>query len=178
MFGLSDRFSPSRVFFLSTLAASVCNVFSLIHISSLPLMIYSRLATGFFLAGIYPIGMKIAADWKSEGLGHWLGALVGALVLGTAFPHSLKLIPGFVDPKILLMAISGLCVIGGLLVWRFVPDGPYRKKSSAFTFYALRKIFRIPLFRSPAFGYFGHMWELYTFWAFTPWIIREYASTH
>ena len=28
--------------------------------------------------------------------------------------------------------------------------------------------FRIPAFRASALGYFGHMWELYAFWALTP----------
>ena len=45
-----------------------------------------RFATGVCLAGIYPVGMKIAAGWYAQGLGWALGVLVGALVLGTAFP--------------------------------------------------------------------------------------------
>ena len=49
-----------------------------------------RFFTGFFLAGIYPVGMKIAADYFDKGLGKSLGYLVGALVLGTAFPHLLR----------------------------------------------------------------------------------------
>ena len=36
-----------------------------------------RLATGFCLAGIYPVGMKVAADWYEAGLGKALGWLVG-----------------------------------------------------------------------------------------------------
>lgn len=178
IFGLADKFSPSRIFFLSCLAAGAANLFSLVDISSVELMISTRFAVGFFLAGIYPIGMKIASDWKAEGLGHWLGALVGALVLGTAFPHCLKLIPELVSPGKLLIAISALCGTGGLLLFVVVPDGPYRKKSSSFTFLALQKVFRMPSFRSPAFGYFGHMWELYAFWAFVPWIVGRYAASH
>ena len=49
-----------------------------------------RFMTGFFIAGIYPVGMKIAADWYDKGLGKAMGFLLGALVLGTAFPHLLK----------------------------------------------------------------------------------------
>jgi MFS family permease len=172
--GLPDKFSPSRIFFISSLIAGGMNVLPLINLSSMPLMIFSRLGVGFFLAGIYPIGMKIASDWKAKGLGHWLGALVGALVLGTAFPHSLKLIPQFVDPKVLLITISSLCITGGFLLVFLVPDGPYRRSGSVFTFSGFRNVFRISSFRAPALGYFGHMWELYTFWAFVPWIISVY----
>jgi len=35
-------------------------------------------------------------------------------------------------------------------------------------------LFKISGFRKAAFGYFGHMWELYAFWAFTPLAIRTF----
>ena len=88
--GITDRFSPSRIFLLSSIAASVFNAVMLIDLSSLTLVLCSRFAVGLSLAGIYPVGMKIAADWNEGGLGHWLGALVGALVMGSAFPYALK----------------------------------------------------------------------------------------
>lgn len=49
-----------------------------------------RFFTGFNLAGIYPVGMKIAADHFEKGLGKSLSFLVGALVLGIAFPDLIK----------------------------------------------------------------------------------------
>ena len=42
----------------------------------------------------------------------------------------------------------------------------------------ISKGFKIPNFRSPALGYFGHMWELYTFWAFLPALILSYKNQH
>jgi len=36
-----------------------------------------RFMTGFFLAGIYPVGMKIAADYFQKGLGKSLGWRIG-----------------------------------------------------------------------------------------------------
>jgi MFS family permease len=38
------------------------------------------------------------------------------------------------------------------------------------------QIFRSADFRSAAFGYFGHMWELYTLWAFIPSIVTLYIA--
>ena len=133
-----------------------------------------RFITGFFLAGIYPVGMKIAADWYEKGLGKALGYLVGALVLGTAFPHLLKSNLYSLPWEQVLIFTSSFAVVGGLLIVLFVGDGPYRKPATGFHPSAIFKIFNDADFRAAAFGYFGHMWELYTFWAFTPVILSNY----
>lgn len=174
--GVTDRYSPSKVFLASSLIAAACNALCIFQLSSFEFVLTSRCLTGFFLAGIYPVGMKIASDWNEKGLGHWLGALVGALVLGTAFPHALKLNPQIVEPGVLLMIVSLLAISGGLLIYFFVHDGPYRKPSVRFSFSDIRNVFQFQSFRQPAFGYFGHMWELYAFWAFVPWILGAYQQ--
>jgi MFS family permease len=175
--GLSDRYSPSLVFLISSIAAAVTNAIPLLDISSINLTLFSRLGTGFFLAGVYPVGMKIASDWQKEGLGHWLGALVGALVLGTAFPHALKIIPDFFNPESLILSVSVLSIAGGSGMYLLVKDGPFHKPSKHFSFADVRSVFNVSAFRAPAFGYFGHMWELYAFWAFIPIFLMYYQST-
>ncbi len=175
--GLSDRYSPSLVFFISSIAAALSNAIPILDISSINLTLLSRLGTGFFLAGVYPVGMKIASDWQKHGLGHWLGALVGALVLGTAFPHALKFNPDLFTPESLIFAVSVLSIAGGTGMYLLVKDGPYHKPSTHFSFADVRGVFSVHAFRAPAFGYFGHMWELYAFWAFTPIILLYYQST-
>jgi MFS family permease len=150
----------------------------LIDSSSYPLVLLSRGVVGFFLAGIYPVGMKIAADWSEAGLNKWLAALVGALIIGTAFPHALKLFPLLVDAKHLLIGTSILSVCGGMLLLVLVPDGPYRKQASSFSFSGMRTVFSVSPFRLPALAYFGHMWELYAFWVFVPWICVHYLEAH
>lgn len=174
--GISDRISPSKVFFFSSLLGALSNLFCLPDISSFSLVLTSRLLTGFFLAGIYPIGMKIAADWREQGLGHWLGALVGALVLGTAFPHSLNLFPGLILAETLTIVVSALAALGGVLVLLLISDGPFRKAPLRFSFSDVRLVFKQASFRAPAFGYFGHMWELYAFWAFVPWALSIFKQ--
>ena len=175
--GLSDRMSPSRLFFISCCAGAVFNCIPVISAGSFPLTLVSRFLTGICLGGIYPVGMKIAADWREQGLGDWLGALVGALVLGTALPHALKSVDFISRPPILLPVISLIAFSGGLLLFLFVPDGPFRKPSARFRISDFRQVLRIPDFKAPLLGYFGHMWELYTFWALVPWIINRYLAT-
>jgi len=137
-----------------------------------------RLLTGFFLAGIYPVGMKIAADYYNKGLGKSLGYLVGALVLGTAFPHFIKSIGSQLSWTLIIIATSSLATLGGLIIYFFVPDGPFRKASPTINLSAISEVFKNNSFRSAAFGYFGHMWELYAFWTFTPILLSAFAATY
>lgn len=173
---VADRFSPSNVFFLSTILAAASNVLLVWIARDAAIVITLRFATGFFLAGIYPVGMKIAADWYEKGLGKALGFLVGALVLGTSFPHLLKVGELKLPWQDVLLFTSAFAFAGGLLVKIFVGDGPYRKPGSGFQPAALIHIFKAKKFRQAAFGYFGHMWELYTFWAFLPLLLQLYAD--
>jgi len=137
----------------------------------MPLLYGSRFLTGFFLAGIYPVGMKIAADYYDKDLGKALGYLLGALVLGTAFPHLLKSVLNKFPWEDILMSTSLMSLAGGALVYFLVPDGPFRKRATGFDQSIIHKIFKDKNFRAAAFGYFGHMWELYAFWAFVPVIL-------
>lgn len=165
---IADRFSPSRVFLLSALAGAVVNLGVGTVARDYPSILALRFATGFFLAGIYPVGMKIAADWFEAGLGRALGFLVGALVLGSAFPHLLRSATGDLPWALVLQGTSLLAAAGGVAVGMLVPDGPYRTPSRGFRASAVVQTFRLRDFRAAAFGYFGHMWELYGFWTFVP----------
>tara|TARA_R110002051_G_scaffold130405_4_gene204250 strand:- start:8923 stop:10089 length:1167 start_codon:yes stop_codon:yes gene_type:complete len=165
---IADRFSPSRVFMLCAFLASLSNLFLILPNLSVIGLMLARFSTGFFLAGIYPIGMKIAADYYEKGLGKALGFLVGALVLGTAFPFLLKGSPLANHPDSVIKITSGITAIGGFLLFILVPNGPFRIGSTTLKLAVGPKLFRNTEFRKSAFGYFGHMWELYAFWAFTP----------
>ncbi len=171
LLAIADRFRPSAVYFICSLLAAGSNLLVIFTESESNLLLL-RFLTGFFLAGIYPVGMKIAADWYDKGLGRALGYLVGALVLGTSFPHILK--AGNIDLpwKQLMITISIFAFVGGLAVFAFIPSGPFRQRGSTFKPSAIIKVFKPAPFRAAAFGYFGHMWELYTFWAFIPAMIQ------
>ena len=168
LFQLSDRYSPSQVFLWSSLAAGAVNVALLLIPLQLEWILGSRFLTGFFLGGIYPVGMKIAADYTKGGLGVALGFLVGALVLGTAFPFLIQGLELDVSYQALILVPAGLACLGGLLVGLGIPDGPYRKPNPALNFSLIPQLARNKALQGAAGGYFGHMWEVYTFWAFLP----------
>jgi MFS family permease len=176
IFTVSDRFSPSIVFFAGSILAGLFNLgITIDKIDSTEILLF-RFLTGFFLAGIYPVGMKIAADYYQSGLGKSLGFLVGALVIGTAFPHLLKNFVAEFPWKYVLYSTTTLSVIGGLCVLFLVSDGPFRKSGNKIKLTAFLSGFKNPQFRSVSFGYFGHMWELYTFWAFVPVMLAAYNN--
>ncbi len=99
-------------------------------------------------------------------------------MLGTAFPHLLKSITAQLPWQYVALATSGLAVLGGLAMLLLVPDGPYRRTGQRLQLTTFLSGFRLPRFRAAAFGYFGHMWELYTFWAFLPLMLTTYNSAH
>ena len=177
IFSIADRVTSAKVFFVSSLIAALSNVSIIWFAKSMADLFVIRFLTGFFLAGIYPVGMKIASDWYEKNLGKALGFLVGALVLGTAFPHLLRSSLYALPWRQVLVYTSAFAFTGGLLILLFVGEGPYRKPATRFQFSVILQIFRSADFRAAAFGYFGHMWELYTLWAFIPYIFSFYNSS-
>lgn len=168
LFNFADRFSPSRVFLYSAVAGAFFNLGGIWNGNTLGSLFLFRFMTGFFLAGIYPVGMKIATDYFDRNLSKSLGYLVGALVLGTAFPHLLKSIGHTLSWRYVMVGTSVCSLAGGLGMFFLVPDGPFRKAAQKVDLSAFFSVFKNKQFRSAAFGYFGHMWELYAFWAFVP----------
>jgi predicted MFS family arabinose efflux permease len=175
-FAIADRYSPRKVFLLCSLLGAAANLGVYLLADGYAALLALRFATGFFLAGIYPVGMKIAAGWYQRDLGNAIGFLVGALAIGTAFPHLLKGLGHAIPWETVTVGVSVTAALGGLLMFLLVPDGPYMSKAAKFDPRAFAAIFRSPLFRASAFGYFGHMWELYAFWAFAPVVLAAHFA--
>jgi predicted MFS family arabinose efflux permease len=168
---IADRFSPRRVFLLCALAGAAANAAGALLDGRYEALLALRFATGFFLAGIYPVGMKIAAGWYRRGLGAALGLLVGALVIGTAAPHGLRALGAHWPWQTVMWSVSAIAAAGGVLMHALVPDSPSMPRAARIRPQALATIWTDRKLRASAFGYFGHMWELYAFWVLVPLVV-------
>ncbi|MDQ6608730.1 MAG: MFS transporter [Bacteroidota bacterium] len=178
LFAIADRFSSTTVFFISAIIASVANLGIIWMAGNVFQLSLLRFFTGFFLAGIYPVGMKIAADSFPEKVGKALGFLVGALVLGTALPHLVRSQTNGVNWKVVIVITSALAAFGGLMIFLFMPSKKPLQNTRPVKLTAAFHAFRSRAFRLVAYGYFGHMWELYAFWAALPVLFIHYNSVN
>jgi predicted MFS family arabinose efflux permease len=176
LLAISDRYSPRKLFLICSVLGAISNLLIYFIAYDLFSLLVIRFITGFFLTGIYPIGMKIAAGWYKKGLGNAIGLLVGALVLGTALPHLIKSFGGSLPWEHVIFVISAFSLVGGITMYLLVEDGPYISSGTKFNPKTIIILFKDKELRSSAVGYFGHMWELYTYWAFIPLILIYYLK--
>jgi hypothetical protein len=267
-FSVADRISPPFLFCIMTLVGAALNAICIFS-TNFALWVVVRTLVGFSLAGVYPVGMKIAAVEYPSGLGARLGVLVGALTLGTAFPWlvrgvgdsaglsyqatigavSILAAAGAVNMALVMIPRQGgpgAVFFGRILACCLcekknpattvdkkdtkdaVPDGESgndvdeSENGASSTAHdvdnedvkdgqqneavnesdagndddqqsstsekesdeqltglkALRALLADSGFRAAAIGYFGHMWELYAFWAWVPNLIESHAIQH
>lgn len=163
LFNLADRIEPRRFFMVSALLAAAANALILGFEPASWEVVALRFATGVCMAGIYPVGMKLAASWARGDMGLMIGALVGALALGSASPHLFNVLGG-IDWVFTLVASSLSAVVAAFTILLVVvgpdtaPTPPFRI-DAAFRGWTQRGL------RLANVGYLGHMWELYAVWA-------------
>ncbi len=173
MSGIADSVPARRLFAVSAVAAAVVNAALLVVTpATVPLAFLLRFATGVLLAGLYPSGLKVMAGWFRAGRGMALGALVGALTIGSATPH---LVRGLgVDWQGVILVSSGLTIAAALAMTFRVQDGPYEVPVSPFSWAHVGGLLRNRGFRLSTYGYLGHMWELYAMWTWiAAWLVAS-----
>ena len=167
--GLADRMRPHLLVAGCAAGAAGCTlVMALVAdgpLAAVPL----RFATGAFLAGVYPVGMKLMASWsRPAGRALAMGALIGSLALGSALPH---LIDGLwrLNWRAVLVAAAAIAFSAAIIAGALVRPGPQFPSGGG----TGRPRYALAMFadRGPRLvnlAYFGHMWELYALWTWLP----------
>jgi len=163
LLGLADRLDPRRFFMWAAFAGAGANALILLIEPTSAAAIILRFVTGVCMAGIYPVGMKLAATWAKGDMGLMIGVLVGALTLGSAGPHMFNALGG-VDWRFTMAAASISAVIAGLTI-RVTSIGPNVGPTPPVDVRAALRAWTEPALRLANIGYMGHMWELYAMWA-------------
>ena len=164
--GVADRYDPRRVIAVSALIGAASNLALLVVPLDGVVAVGLRVLTGASLAGVYPVGMKIAVGWGSRDRGFLVGMLIGALTVGTAAPHLISYL-GDGDWRMTVMVASALAAAAGL--------GPLHAPAPTFDPKSIRLAWTNREIRLAYAGYFGHMWELYAFWA---WVGAAAAASY
>jgi len=163
LFNIPDVFSQIKVLVVSAVAAAAANAaFAFAAAQPLPAILL-RGATGFFLAGVYPVGMKIIAGWFQRGRGLALGIMIGALTVGSAVQHAVNALGSVRWQNVVLLG-SAQALLGAAIVAFAVREGPFAMPQSRFDPAQILEIVRNRPLRLANLGYLGHMWELYSMW--------------
>ena len=172
LLNLADILNARHLFAVCALLGAVANGAIGWLGDGIALAIGLRFCTGLFLAGVYPPAMKIMAGWFRQGRGMAIGVIVGALTVGSASPHLIRVI-GDPDWRLLMFTASASAVIAAVLCVLFVSDGPYDSGRARFDWRFAARAFSNRGVRLANFGYLGHQWELYAVWAWLPLFLLE-----
>ncbi len=183
--GIADRYRASSIYIISALTGAVLNAgFAWLAGGMISGALF-RFGVGICLAGIYPMGMKLIVSWVSGKTGLALSVLVAMLTLGTALPHALRVIGTEVSWQVIISVSSALALLSAAIIG-VIGDGPNRLQGAApntttahsrMSSGSILRSFNTSGFRAASLGYFGHMWELYTFWTIIPLIIKHTSLT-
>ena len=117
--------------------------------------------------------MKFIATWFKTGRGLAMGAMVGALTLGSAMPHFVRASGGGVSWESVVLVCSLGSFAAALLFGGVLREGPHGFSRTSVDLRQIGAILRNKPVMLANLGYFGHMWELYAMWG---WFLAYAAS--
>jgi MFS family permease len=158
---------PARWYFAAAAVAGAAANAALVTVDGYQGALLLRFATGFFLAGVYPPAMKMAATWFRARRGLAIGTVVGALVVGKSTPYLVRAFPG-ASPATVVLVASAAAVIAAIVIGAVYRDGPYAFASRPFSLRLVGSVVSNREWRLATGGYLGHMFELYSFWTWIP----------
>jgi MFS family permease len=158
---------PARALFATAAVLGALANAALLAANGYEAALVTRFATGFFLAGVYPPAMKMAATWFRARRGLAVGTVVGALTVGKGMPYLVHSVPG-AGVKGVVLTVSACALIAALLVLAVYHDGPYQFPPRRFSWGLVGEVVRERRWRLATGGYLGHMAELYSFWTWIP----------
>ena len=172
--GIADKFRPSQLFSVCAALGALFNGLFVFYAENIYVGSAFRFTVGICLAGIYPIGMKLIITWDPQKASQRIAQLVGMLTLGTALPHATRYFGVDWTWQSVILASSASAILASLMIL-ILGDGPHIKldHQSRTSFKGITNFFKISKYKNSAFGYFGHMWELYAFWALVPILISQ-----
>ena len=162
-FNLPDLISARVLMAASAILAASMNL-GLLVAGNADVAIVLRFLTGVALAGIYPPALKLVSTWFVRGRGLALGIVIGALTLGSAFPHLLRATTSQLDWQIVVIGTSLMTLVGAALMGRYALEGPFSYPRATFNPKQIGMVLRNKPVMLANVGYFGHMWELYAMW--------------
>ena len=176
LFNISDVFPPRHVIMAGAIGAAGANAFLLLANgpqAGIPL----RVATGFFLAGVYPPAFKLISTWFHHNRGLALGILAAAIVVGNGFPHLINGLGGL-DWRIVIAVTSTLALLGGLIAELIIREGPFPFPTAVFDPRQIGLALTNRGVRLATIGYVGHMWELFAMYAWILVFFIEMFAVH
>lgn len=172
LLALGDIWPLTRMMAGAAFLAGIVNLLLLVNLGAAG-AIATRFLTGVALAGIYPPAMKFIATWFRTGRGLAMGAMVGALTLGSAMPHLVRAAGTGVPWEAVVIVCSFGSLIAAFIFAGMLREGPNEFSRTVVDLRQVGAILRNRPVMLANTGYFGHMWELYAMWG---WFLAFAAS--
>lgn len=163
---IPDRVAATALIASASMGAATANL-GIVFSDSVGAVLVLRFLTGFFLAGVYPPALKFISTWFKAQRGLAMGAVIGALTLGSAMPHVVNASLSM-DWEYVMMATSVGTVLGAVGIITLLRTGPFPFPKTHFVSANIVPALLNKVVLLTTLGYLAHMWELYAMWA---WIL-------